>query len=300
METADKFFRKRPRRLTDLGGLPYKDFKQQLNDLYKPCCDEHAHLPNLAADGDIEAMLQKLVKKIYDEQGMPEKIDAGVTKYYAAQLWKAITEGYGEDLASVDFDTPDYTMLRHLQEDVYQFSGAKNYQQLKELSQALVSDEGAIRTFAEFKEAALLINKEQVTTYLQAEYNLAINSGQMASKWETIEENKDVLPLLQFDAVIDDRTTAICSSLNEVIKPVADPFWDMYYPPNHFGCRSTVRSLSSGKITGHDDYVTPDKIPDMFKTNLAKNGLAFPPKHPYFVGLPEQVKEQSAKILNKK
>jgi hypothetical protein len=81
------------------------------------------------------------------------------------------------------------------------------------------------------------------------------------------------------------------------VRPVNDHFWDIYYIPNHWGERSTIRQKSSGQITPMEKVVTPERMPDIFKTNLAKKKLAFPPGHPYYIGLPEQVKEQAAKIL---
>jgi hypothetical protein len=46
-------------------------------------------------------------------------------------------------------------MLANLQTDVYHFSAAKNYQQLKSLTGALVDDDGKVRSFSDFKKAAL-------------------------------------------------------------------------------------------------------------------------------------------------
>jgi uncharacterized protein with gpF-like domain len=101
-----------------------------------------------------------------------------------------------------------------------------------------------------------------------------------------INESAAYLPLLEFDAVVDRRTSEQCRNFDKVIKPIKDVFWSLYYPPNHFGCRSTVRQRSSGAITATESIVMPD-IPDMFKTNLAAHGFAFPPGHPYYNGLPE-------------
>lgn len=65
-----------------------------------------------------------------------------------------------------------------------------------------------------------------------------------------------------------------------------DPFWNVYYPPNHFKCRSTVRQRS-GTYTTPDHKIEQAEIPPMFRTNLAKNGLVFPNEHPYYNHVPE-------------
>lgn len=125
-----------------------------------------------------------------------------------------------------------------------------------------LTDGVKLREFAAFKEAAINITTDHMG-WLKTEYNTAVSGGQMAAKWVDIEKNKDILPLLQFDAVMDGQTTELCSGLNGVIRPVDDPFWNTYYPPNHFNCRSTVRQLRSGAVTDLNEIEYPE-IPAMF------------------------------------
>jgi uncharacterized protein with gpF-like domain len=62
---------------------------------------------------------------------------------------------------------------------------------------------------------------------------------------------------------------------------VDDPFWDMYFPPNDWGCRCDVVQLESGKITDKDKIIAPENKP-MFQNNVGKTGIIFPEKHPYY------------------
>lgn len=282
------------------------DLKATINELYHDDC---CHASDLAAEPPIggqggrdgaDDLLSAMFKRIYALMNMPTTIDKGMVQYFAKLLFAEVEAGYGAKLIGIDWDTPDYLVLRNLQENVYHFAAAKNYQQLKETTRALVGDDGKIRTWTEFKRAAFAINKDHVTTWLKTERELAIASGQMSATWQRAQENKEVLPLLQFDAILDGRTSPICKSLDGVIKPVSDPFWNIYYPPNHFGCRSDVRALPFGTITPSQDIVYPDKIHPMFKTNMAATGVVFPKDHPYFNGLPPQIAEQAQKLLHGK
>jgi SPP1 gp7 family putative phage head morphogenesis protein len=262
-------------------------------------CDCHS-LPNLSAEitPAQEEAINAMVKKIFEVQSI-DGLDVPVVKIIANDFWKAVTEGYGKDIIGLDFDTPDYNMLEHLRNSVYQFSGAKNYQQLRELTSALVSPEGKLRTFEEFKAIALTINDRYMKTWLQAEYNLAVAGGQMASKWVDIERNSSELPLLQFDAVLDNQTTALCRSLDGTILPINHAFWKTYFPPNHYNCRSTVRQIASGKQTPARKIPSAD-IPPMFRTNLAQHNLIFPEDHPYFIGAPQWALDQAKNLIPKK
>jgi SPP1 gp7 family putative phage head morphogenesis protein len=285
--------------LRRLPGLTHSQLESDLSDLYHHGDCQHDHDLEDLADGT-EEMLVQIVMKIWQEKQMPSKIDPALTKYFASKLMDGVEKGYGESLASVDYDTPDFVMLRKMKDSVFHFSAAKNYQQLKALSQALIHTEGKnagkLKTFSEFKDAAYQINQDHVKRWLKAEYEMTVATGQMAATWTRFQENAKELPLLKFDAVNDDRTTPVCHSLDGVVRPIDDSFWSIYYPPNHWGCRSDVQQLSHGQVTPSEKIITPEKMPEMFKTNLAQKGLAFPPNHPYFKDAPESVKEQAKEV----
>ena len=250
----------------------------------------------LKDDGEEFAQaLSDMVEQVWKAKGMPEElISKPVTAQYARQLWNGVTEGYGTiaekfNTGTIDYTTPDFDMLASLQSNTWTFSAAKNYTQLRQLSQALIGDDGKLRNYRSFREAAMIINNTHKDQYLKAEYKLAVAGGQMASKWVQIKENEGTLNMLEFDAVMDRRTSDICRPLNGTVLPVSDPFWSMYYPPNHFGCRSIVRQRAGRTATPHHD-VPSAEIPPMFRTNLAAHGLVFPKGHAYFVDLPDDNK----------
>jgi len=161
---------------------------------------------------------------------------------YGNRLQEGIEKGFGQQLVNIDFDSPDHALISSLLDNTWQFSAAKTYTQLRDMGAALVGPDGQIRSWQDFKREVAGISSKQLG-WLRTEYDSAIAGAQMASKWKQIWEQRHILPLLQFDAVIDGHTSAICTSLDGVILPVEDPFWQQFYPPNHFNCRSTVRQL---------------------------------------------------------
>ncbi len=240
-----------------------------------------------------------MVERLWASKTLPLLgIDKAVVTEFAKKLWDGVEKGYGKKLNKVDYTTPDGNMLAALQDNVWQFAAAKNRAQLIALSKALVDDTGKLRTYNDFKREAFKINDQHVNQWLQTEYELAVAGGQMSAKWVNIEAQADTLPLLEFDAVIDQRTSDLCRTLHKTILPLNHPFWDTYYPPNHFKCRSTVWQRRSGKITP-ENKIQYAEIPAMFKVNLAKERLVFPPKHPYFDGLSNEIKNGIRDILPK-
>lgn len=284
--------------LSGLADFSFTDLSAQLSVLYNPSCCPGS-LPNLSADEDLQAALLTMIKRVYKEKGLPPGIDKKVTKYYAEQLWSAVTEGYGEDLVTVDYDTPDFAMLEKLQTNVYQFSAAKNYNQLKSLTQALVDTEGKVRSFSDFRQAAMEINDQHINQWLLAEYNNAIASSQMAATWTRIEEDKADLPMLKYITANDDHVRQSHKELEGVVRPINDGFWDLYYPPNGWGCRCDVQQLENVKPTPLSQVNTPVNVPSMFKINVGKQGVAFPPGHPYYNGLPDNILTQGESLKPK-
>lgn len=272
--------------------------KSEIEALYN--LHPHHHGPRLSIDvREIERLLRKLMKQIYDARQMPEQLDAEVINSTAKLLYDGVEKGYGQKLINLDYNTPDFNMLTSLKSDVWQFSAAKNYQQMKAMTEALLGPDGQLRSFSEFKQAVKPIIGDH-TRWLQTEYRTAIASSQMAAKWQQIQSQKESFPLLRFDAVLDDRTTELCKSLDGVVRPIDDAFWNSYYPPNHFNCRSDVRQLREGEadITPTELIAYP-VIPKMFLTNTAKQGLVFPPESNYYIGAPEHVMQNASLYMDK-
>jgi hypothetical protein len=108
----------------------------------------------------------------------------------------------------------------------------------------------------------------------------------MASDWKRIEADADVLPLLQYQTIGDGRVRPTHQALDNIIRPISDPFWKQYYPPNGWRCRCTVIQLSEGQETDLSGFNPPDDVPPLFRMNAGIDGYVFKEKgkdkHPYF------------------
>lgn len=79
-------------------------------------------------------------------------------------------------------------------------------------------------------------------------YRQNLMSSYAAGKWEGIDKNKEAFPFLEYVDVGDERVRHEHRMLSGIIKPVDDPFWNQYAPPNGFGCRCDVRQISRRKM----------------------------------------------------
>lgn len=255
-----------------------KKILNSISSIYKDECCRHNGLFTAKSDS-FKSIVLEVAKKIFN--GTQEEIvDLALLKHTASQMREAITTGY-KFPDGADADTTDLEMLANLENNVYVFSGYKTYQQLRNITDLLKDADGNVRSFSDFKNEVLQSNQTYNVNYLNAEYNNAVVSSQMASQWIDIQRNIETLPYLEFDATLDNRTTATCQALDGVILPADDEFWNNYYLPLHWHERSVIRQISRGKVTDKDSIAAPDLQP-MFKNNVGKTGVIFPKSHPYY------------------
>ncbi|MBQ4278346.1 MAG: DUF935 family protein [Rikenellaceae bacterium] len=246
-----------------------------------------------AEGGTPDPDLDKLLRRL--RRGANTDFDPGTFELNASQLQAAVAEGTGLDWSSVTLGTPDYDLLDHLEGNVYQFAAVKNYQQMRELTDALTDEAGNPRPFSEVQEAARRIDRMYNVDYLRTERDTAVSSAMTARDWQGYQRNKDTLPMLRYVTAGDRRVRPSHAALDGVVRPIDDDFWKTYYPPNGFGCRCTTQQ-TAGAPTGLDRIETPYVDP-LFRTNLAETGLIFPKNHPYYDGVPKAVMRKAVAYL---
>lgn len=234
-----------------------------------------------------------LFRAIYNGKITTKTLPVALYKALADHLKEAIYDGYGATYSSLTKKNPppgfgkkDLELMAEMRTNIYLFSAAKTYQQVRSMSDALIKN-GTIVPFKEFREKAdqtyALYNK----AWLQTEYDTAIGQAQAARKWVEIEQNADILPLLEYSAVLDKRTSEICRPLDGIVAPVGDPIWKKIAPLNHFNCRCMLLPLSEGRKT--PEAVKKKKVEEteglmetLFKNNPGQTGYVFTKDHPYF------------------
>ena len=157
------------------------------------------------------------------------------------------------------------------------------------MTDALYDDDNNFLDPAAYKEIINNMNLKYNKTWLMTERNNAIAGSQMASRWNTFTNEKKEFPYLKYQTVGDDNVRNDHRILDGIVKPVDDPFWKTYYPPNGWGCRCDVIQVTGNEKETSDDKITKPWIQPMFRTNLADHGLIFPQDHPYYFGVPRKV-----------
>lgn len=125
------------------------------------------------------------------------------------------------------------------------------------------------------KEAIEKLGLGKQGYYLENVYRTNMFSQYSIGNYKQLKEDEKLFPYWQYHAVDDNRTTSICRTLNGKIYKATDPFWNIYYPPNHYQCRSTVICLSKDdmkeygyKVSKYDETMTGEEL-GSFKGNPA-------------------------------
>ena len=116
--------------------------------------------------------------------------------------------------------------------------------------------------------ASRLAGPDPAMSYVitHADLQTPYNEGRDAEVHTTAAEEGEQL-FYRFTAVLDDRTTEICESLDGTMLPIDDPFWDDHSPPLHTFCRSALVQYSAHdaskigitSVPSAGQFVPPDK-----------------------------------------
>lgn len=176
-----------------------------------------------------------------------------------------------------------------LDENIFWFSGFKTHHELVEASRLLKDNNGGFKPFEQYLQDVRAIDNTYNRNYLNAEYNFATASTQMAVKWKEWEKDGDRYDL-QYRTAGDDRVREEHAALDGTTLPPSDPFWNHYLPPNGWNCRCTTVQVRKGKYPRSDSKeavargqaCTAKPKQQIFRFNPGKQEKIFPPKHPYY------------------
>lgn len=83
---------------------------------------------------------------------------------------------------------------------------------------------------------------------LKTIYRTNLNTAHAAGRFRAQQEISDIRPWWVYRAVMDASTRASHAALHNTVLRHDDPWWDSNYPPNDWGCRCIVDSLSDKQV----------------------------------------------------
>lgn len=235
---------------------------------------------------DIKDLVNRALRKVYDRNDFT-KDEQELAIKVGSKLYDQEVDGFGKSQMSVEFGSPDWATLAELRYNAYVFSVFKNHSFMGDISQLLVDEKDNIRSFADFKAFTAGLEGDYFSNWLEAEYDTAVATGQMAARWQEIQKEKDLFPFLQYQTVGDARVRPEHEILDGVVYPVDHPFWDSFMPPNGWRCRCDVIQVSGPEQAANE----LPKLPPGFNHNSGSSMRIATEDHPYFQGLSQEKKD---------
>jgi SPP1 gp7 family putative phage head morphogenesis protein len=238
-------------------------------------------LPNIFSDEEMEMYLVQ----VFTESITKDQLSVEYHAKVGATLETGVVKGMEGGLNTFNYTQPEYKTFEALRTNVFIFSAAKQYSQVREMSD-FIYEKGEKTTFKEFKTKAETVFKTFNENYLKTEFQTAIGQAQSVREWIQAQKIKEVVPNLKYMTQRDQRVRDEHAALDGITLPVDHPFWNANMPKNAWRCRCFTLSVT-GKVTDlstRDLSVLQDekKFPPEFRMNPGKDQIIFSKRHPYF------------------
>lgn len=237
----------------------------------------------------MDDIINRLTKAVHDGDVRPGYIDPELLESLSKQFTSSLFGGFGKSLGSIDYDTPDYSTLSALRNNMSAFSAAKSYSQLKLMNELLLDVDGNRRSFREFEAEVKKLNIDYNVNWLETEYDTAHGNAQMAAQWNRYQANSEI-PNITIRTAMDDRVRDEHQQYEGFTRPKNDPIWLEFFPPFGWKCRCDAEESFIPEY-GSVDLNT---IPTLFKNNPGASGIVFKAGHPYFKNMDDKITELTA------
>ena len=143
-------------------------------------------------------------------------------------------------------------------------AGAQKAGLLTDLHEAIVAARAGGQSIGQFRKAFDEIVTRHGWSYhgkrgwrTRVIYDTNMATSAMAGQWQQFQSTAGTRPYLQYQTVGDGRVRPQHRAWHGTVRPIGDGFWDSHYPPNGWGCRCTVRSLSDVQMQRDGLEVSP-------------------------------------------
>lgn len=228
---------------------------------------------------------QEFIEGVYSGKYGPGVIPPAIYLRTGDLLLEEVFKGFGKSFFDDSIAKGDLDWLVSAHKNVFLFSGAKTQRQALDLQKAAVNSDGFLKPFREYKQVALEIDRDYNLNWLGTEMRTAFALSQSASQWKDIERVKAYFTHLRYITKEDDHVRQTHRPLNDIVRPVDDPFWDTHFPPVDWNCRCTFEQLREEEVPkriGRVDKTVLEVPSPLFRFNPGKKGIVFDKSHPYF------------------
>jgi SPP1 gp7 family putative phage head morphogenesis protein len=256
----------------DLKLIGLKDFagayeENILNVMLNQLEASYSEVDGGALAGQKKADQVKFTSIKMEDQRLPENEIAIITGWRESGNWEKLRawreskskklQKLGQSEAFWITDVIRDDILRETKDAI--MAGVRNGADTRSISKSVGS------VFEKYIERGDIANKQlasapRLEKIVRTNVNRAFN---IARKQAFVEASATGdFPAMGFSAILDDRISDICESLDGQVYPVDDPIWSTITPPLHENCRSTIVPVYKDDVPEKWSTV-PDQINDI-------------------------------------
>jgi SPP1 gp7 family putative phage head morphogenesis protein len=249
----------------DLKLIGLKDFaaayeENILNVMLNQLEASYSEVDGGALAGQKKADQVKFASIKMEDQRLPENEIAIITGWRESGNWEKLRawreskskelRKLGESEAFWITDVVRDDILRETKDAI--MAGVRNGADTRSISKSVGS------VFEKYIERGDIANKQlasapRLEKIVRTNVNRAFN---IARKQAFVEASATGdFPAMEFSAILDDRISDICESLDGQVYPVDDPIWSTITPPLHENCRSTIVPIYKDDVP--EKWATP-------------------------------------------
>jgi hypothetical protein len=201
--------------------------------------------------------------------GLLRRIYTGETDYRRAvdtEAWKALRDVFGRAVEE-GFGTAaptDSLFYEELKYNTGVFAAFRQHAMQEAIAAQMTDAQGGLKPFAGFRrDVKAYVEPAWLDSWLETEYNTAVNRAHTAAIRRRAERDRNVLPNLRWAPSTSIHPGKDHTVFWNVVRPVDDPFWDRHSPGDRWNCKCSLEAT--------DDGVTP--LPGGEKEDLPAPGL---------------------------
>ena len=224
-------------------------------------------------------VIDAFLRKVHGGFDTMSSIEQGIWREILSHINEATVNGLLQAKAVPTHNEAFLSALRHSNEV---FAAFKVHALQQEVAAKLLTPDGRLKSFAEFRRDVEGITSHQCGAWLQTEYNTAVIRAHNAADWQVFEANRDIMPNLRWlpTTAAEPEAGHRAYWVARLNLPIDDPFWRDHHPGDHWNCKCSLEQ-------NNDPVVRPSDIPadppqPGLDNNPGKDHHTFSDNHPYF------------------
>ncbi|MFR9546128.1 MAG: hypothetical protein SNJ29_11195 [Rikenellaceae bacterium] len=161
------------------------------------------------------------------------------------------------------------------------FSAFKTHRLQSDVAKLLFDSNGNRKPFKEWLNDVRPIANHQCYDWFKTEYITATNRAHLAADWKQFEEEKDILPNLEWlpTTSVDPRHQHM--TFYGLILPIDHWFWKEHIPGQEWGCKCELAATAAERTPEEKIPIVRSKPTAGLDSNPADKGEVFTQSHPY-------------------